>query len=77
MADPSKTGPLEIRPKVEHSKTGHVRFSDPHCIVQFANLASKIIDGSSYFVNDEVIKPVVFQSPAAAAAFLALADFAK
>ena len=28
----SKTGPFENRTKVDHSKTGHVRFSDPHCI---------------------------------------------
>ena len=30
--DHSKTGPFENRTKVDHSKTGHVRFSDPHCI---------------------------------------------
>ena len=26
-----KTGPFKIQTKVNHSKTGHVRFSDPHC----------------------------------------------
>ena len=28
----SKTGPFKNQTKVDHSKTGHVWFSDPHCI---------------------------------------------
>ena len=30
--DHSKTGPFHIRSTFDHSKTGHLRFSDPHCI---------------------------------------------
>ena len=29
--DHSKTRPIENRTKVDHSKTGHVLFLDPHC----------------------------------------------
>ena len=33
--DHSKTGPFHNRTHVDHSKTGHVRYSDPHCILVF------------------------------------------
>ena len=31
----SKSGPFEIRTKIDHSKSRHVRISDPHCKLKF------------------------------------------
>ena len=35
MADHSKTGPFENLTKVDHSNTGHVRYSDGYCSFAF------------------------------------------
>ena len=34
-----KTGPFGNQPNVDHTKTGHVRFLDPHCSSLFQVMA--------------------------------------
>ena len=48
--DHSKTEPFENRIEVDHSNTGHVRYSDPHCILLY-DYSGDLNTGLVWFLN--------------------------